>query len=159
MAYATKNAVRSALNTERIHMTPAKKVQPFELAKCTAAILAVVGMMTLALTACSSDEPVTSGTVTDKNLDPAHTETYTEQVPDGQDCKYSSTKKKTVCKTDYDTVERTREVPDKYTLTLENCTREGEDDGKDCREGTVEVSEKVYNATEVGDTYSKPKDN
>lgn len=76
-------------------MTPARRIEPYELAKCTAAILIVVTMITLALTACGSNEPpVTAGVVIDKTHEPAHTETYTEQVYDGQDCKYSSSKKK-----------------------------------------------------------------
>jgi len=106
-------------------------------------------LLALLLVACGP--PLTSGNIIDKNFIAEHIENYTAQEYGcgwGWGTNYEG-------EYDYDfgcgrmiDVQKQRTVPDTWTITFEGC-----DNGEDCRQRTLTVTEKEYNSVDIGNYY------
>lgn len=90
----------------------------------------------------------------EREFDPAHTEHYTDMIYIGQTCVNigSGTSQTRSCTPNYMYLPRTREVPDRWFLHLENCAATQDD----CDHGTVQVTKGVHDEIAVGEWYAPP---
>ena len=96
------------------------------------------------------------GYVRQKNFEPAHNESRTRQVYDGETCTQSPPIGKMPgsrnCTPVYHTEWYEEFVPAKWELKLEDCKKPD-----DCESGWKPVDETTYNRYEVGQHYPNPK--
>lgn len=116
--------------------------------------LVVLFVLAVSLVSCSN-EPLTSGTVTEKKFSPAHYEDYMQQIYTGQTCTRSG--KTQICTPRYTYIWNTRLIPDDWDIKIKACGAEAKTDDGSCREEWIDVDETTYHKYEQGNHYPDPK--
>lgn len=103
-----------------------------------------------ALVLAGCGEQVNAGTVVDKDFEPAHEETYYQQVQTGQVCSGQPP----ICTPIYTQIPVTSWQPDEWRLRIEGCKAKKDDfERRDCEKKDrrwVTVGENTHDRTKVG---------